>query len=102
MQAYQFILEREKKSPYQRGGGLVFVFTKSTTINFQNTVTVAQVLIYSSVIIPQPCFSAVLCAWISHSESMLSLHFELLTTGGIIPVAIEIRQAYCYLYYGIT
>lgn len=35
-------------------------------------------------------------------ESMLSLHFELLTTGGIIPVAIEIRQAYCYLYYGIT
>lgn len=31
-----------------------------------------------------------------------ALNFELQTTGSIIPVAIEIRQAYCYLYYGIT
>jgi len=32
-----------KKEPRQSRGGLVFVFTKSTTIDFQNTVTAAQV-----------------------------------------------------------
>lgn len=60
-----------EKEPHQSRGGLVlvFVFTKSTTINFQNTVTTAQVHLplsyYSSTFI----FNATFCAWIFYSES---------------------------------
>lgn len=96
---YRLATEKEiKKRALPEQGRLLFVFTKSTTINFQNTVTAAQVHLllsyYSSTF-----FNAVFCACIS---SCYALNFEPLTTGDIIRVAIEIRQAYCYLYYGIT
>lgn len=76
LQACQFILERgKKKEPYASGGGLVFVFTKNTTINFQNTVTAAQFHLLHSYYPSTFFFNAVFCAWISYSESTLCPEF---------------------------